>query len=148
MIKKVFNKKDSTAEKEATICLVKYESIDKSENIIISGHEFHFNNIVGKYKYWYCKYKRAQPRICKASCRQHINSNKKEVELIKSHSSNENINSCCPYISGITEISLIKAQLIQQTAENEVLQKVGKLLEENPTWDLLGLKANASKYKY
>ena len=46
----------------------------------------------------------------------------------------------------LTKLSLIKTQFAQQTAENEILQKIGKLLDENPTWDLLDLKANASKF--
>lgn len=96
---------------------------------------------------YYCKYKKDKPNNCKASCRQHINSkNQKEVELLKAHSSSENVKDCCPYVSGVTEASQIKAQFTQQTAEHETLTKVEKLLEANPTWDLLDLKANAYKY--
>jgi len=148
MMKSVAKSQESApiAEKE-TIYSVKYELIKDSENILIAGQEFQFNNITGNYKYWYCKYRRAQPRICKASCRQDINSaNKKVVELMKAHASSEDSKSCCPYISGITELCQIKTQFMQQTTENEILTKIGKLLEENPTWDLLDLKANASKH--
>ena len=127
MKKQNFKIPNSTAlAQNETSCLVKCEFLENSENILVAGHEFHFNNITGKYKYWYCKYKRALPKVCRASCRQHIDSKQKEeIELLNAHAYNEDVNFSCPYVSRITKLSLIKTQFAQQTAEKKILQKIG-----------------------
>lgn len=53
-------------------CIVECKPIEGTNRLQIAGHEFHWGTKDRDYNYWYCKYKRTNPKICKASFRQNI----------------------------------------------------------------------------
>ena len=128
------------------LCVVPVESIEGTSKILVAGHEFHYGTENGTYKYWYCKFKRAQPKTCDASCRQSLNPKDPHlIEIIRKHKDSELKEKKCPYVSGVTEKSDIMLQYNQHKEESEAVVKLTQLLDENPGCSLLELKAIAYK---
>ena len=128
------------------LCVVPFESIEGTSKILVAGHEFHYGTENGTYRYWYCKFKRAQPKTCDASCRQSLNSKDPHlIEIIRKHRDSDLKENKCPYVSGITEKSDIMSQYNQHKEESEAIVKLNQLLDENPGCSLIELKAIAYK---
>ena len=74
------------AHKVESVAIVPCQLVEGSTQIVVAGHEFHFGTQNGRYRYWYCKYKRAYPKTCNAVCRKEIDSKDlSHIELVKKH---------------------------------------------------------------
>ena len=93
-----------------SLCTVPFEKIEGTSKILIAGHEFQNGTQNGVHKYWYCKYRRTQPKTCCATCRQAIDTREPSlVEITRKHSESSADQNICHYISGKIEKMEIRA---------------------------------------